>query len=307
MPKIQRTLVTFTFKGSRFEDHGIDLDVLPDLVAYKTLLAETAKELWRRHHPGRRRLPKNFEESLSLKFFEVQPGSATVPLVREIEYEGQEPLPEALADELDQAITLVAETMRVADDGRLLPEEFPKSILPRFGDYGKTLRPDESFEVLPAAWQTPARYTGAVRERLSTWADGPYEDLVDLVATVTMARVTRPRMALLLDDGTEVEAPFAAEQEDAVITALKQHATARLRVRGRGQFSGAGTLVRLLETHHVSLLPEGEIPYDYSAKPIWEEIDELIQSIPPEEFDRLPVDGAEQHDHYIYGTPKRPK
>ena len=26
-----------------------------------------------------------------------------------------------------------------------------------------------------------------------------------------------------------------------------------------------------------------------------------------EEWDKLPVDGAEQHDHYIYGTPKRPR
>lgn len=41
-------------------------------------------------------------------------------------------------------------------------------------------------------------------------------------------------------------------------------------------------------------------------KPIWEEIEELTASIPEEEFLKLPVDGAEQHDHYIYGTPKRP-
>jgi Arc/MetJ-type ribon-helix-helix transcriptional regulator len=43
-----------------------------------------------------------------------------------------------------------------------------------------------------------------------------------------------------------------------------------------------------------------------SHKPIWEVADELRKSIPPEEWAKLPVDGAEQHDHYIYGTPKRP-
>jgi hypothetical protein len=32
----------------------------------------------------------------------------------------------------------------------------------------------------------------------------------------------------------------------------------------------------------------------------------LSESIPPEELANLPVDGASQHDHYIYGTPKRP-
>jgi Arc/MetJ-type ribon-helix-helix transcriptional regulator len=41
-------------------------------------------------------------------------------------------------------------------------------------------------------------------------------------------------------------------------------------------------------------------------KPIWEEIEELTSNIPDEEFLKLPVDGAEQLDHYIYGLPKRP-
>jgi Arc/MetJ-type ribon-helix-helix transcriptional regulator len=41
-------------------------------------------------------------------------------------------------------------------------------------------------------------------------------------------------------------------------------------------------------------------------KPIWEVIEEITREIPDEEFLKLPVDGAEQHDHYLYGTPKRP-
>ena len=43
-----------------------------------------------------------------------------------------------------------------------------------------------------------------------------------------------------------------------------------------------------------------------AEKPIWEVIDELRKSVPPEEFLKLPKDGAEQLDHYIYGSPKRP-
>jgi Arc/MetJ-type ribon-helix-helix transcriptional regulator len=41
-------------------------------------------------------------------------------------------------------------------------------------------------------------------------------------------------------------------------------------------------------------------------KPIWEEFEEITAGIPDEEWAKLPTDGAEQHDHYIYGTPKRP-
>jgi hypothetical protein len=40
-------------------------------------------------------------------------------------------------------------------------------------------------------------------------------------------------------------------------------------------------------------------------KHIWEIADELFDDIPEEELERLPTDGAAQHDHYIYGTPKR--
>jgi Arc/MetJ-type ribon-helix-helix transcriptional regulator len=41
-------------------------------------------------------------------------------------------------------------------------------------------------------------------------------------------------------------------------------------------------------------------------KPIWEIADDLSKSIPAEEWAKLPADGAEQLDHYIYGSPKRP-
>jgi hypothetical protein len=43
-----------------------------------------------------------------------------------------------------------------------------------------------------------------------------------------------------------------------------------------------------------------------ACKPIWEVAAELRKSVPPEEWAKLPVDGAAQHDHYIYGTPKHP-
>ena len=41
-------------------------------------------------------------------------------------------------------------------------------------------------------------------------------------------------------------------------------------------------------------------------KPIWEVFQEISASVPDEVWDALPTDLSEQHDHYIYGTPKRP-
>lgn len=40
---------------------------------------------------------------------------------------------------------------------------------------------------------------------------------------------------------------------------------------------------------------------------VGERIAALARDLPQDVIDSLPVDGASQHDHYIYGTPKRPE
>ena len=56
--------------------------------------------------------------------------------------------------------------------------------------------------------------------------------------------------------------------------------------------------------------PEAQPPAGVAAaqesKPIWDEVLELTADVPAQEWDQLPGDLAEQHDHYVYGTPKRP-
>jgi hypothetical protein len=39
--------------------------------------------------------------------------------------------------------------------------------------------------------------------------------------------------------------------------------------------------------------------------PIWERIAELAEEIPDEAIADIPVDGATEHDHYLYGSPKK--
>jgi hypothetical protein len=40
-------------------------------------------------------------------------------------------------------------------------------------------------------------------------------------------------------------------------------------------------------------------------RPIWERIASLAASLPQDAIAQLPPDGASQHDHYLYGTPKK--
>ncbi len=40
-------------------------------------------------------------------------------------------------------------------------------------------------------------------------------------------------------------------------------------------------------------------------KPIWEVIQKISATVPDEVWDTVPTDLAAEHDHYLYGTPKR--
>ncbi len=41
------------------------------------------------------------------------------------------------------------------------------------------------------------------------------------------------------------------------------------------------------------------------TRPIWEVIAEISSEIPDEEWEKLPSDGSVNHDHYLYGAPKK--
>ncbi len=42
-----------------------------------------------------------------------------------------------------------------------------------------------------------------------------------------------------------------------------------------------------------------------NSRPIWEIITEISSRIPLEEWEKLPSDGSINHDHYLYGAPKK--
>ena len=53
------------------------------------------------------------------------------------------------------------------------------------------------------------------------------------------------------------------------------------------------------------LLGESQSAQPSTARPIWEIFERLSRQVLPEEWSKLPSDGAEQHDHYLYSAPKR--
>jgi hypothetical protein len=42
-----------------------------------------------------------------------------------------------------------------------------------------------------------------------------------------------------------------------------------------------------------------------APEPFWKAFTQRMHSLPGEAFEALPTDGASEHDHYLYGSPKK--
>lgn len=73
---------TLRFDGERFEGHALDVECTQELIAYRNLVLECAKSLWRVKYPNRSNLPRGFEKGFRLQFNRLGDGSAVVPLQR---------------------------------------------------------------------------------------------------------------------------------------------------------------------------------------------------------------------------------
>jgi predicted DNA-binding ribbon-helix-helix protein len=69
--------------------------------------------------------------------------------------------------------------------------------------------------------------------------------------------------------------------------------------------TGAASSLREVTSEEQASQAGAAVRTPKSDRPIWEEIAEIMSLVPEEDLATLPTDLAEQHDHYLYGTPKR--
>jgi hypothetical protein len=300
-------LVKQKFSGPRFVDHGLDVDVLPELIAYKKLLIETAKEIWWRKHPGRERIQRNFEASLRLKFYRLAEGSVAVPLEREIEVEegllNFEPVP----DELDEAARILEEAIDAASADAPLPSDFPKNVIPLFEQLGKTLEPDDSIEFEPpprARARKKVVYTPQTRSRMIERATGEYTDVVNVSGEIRAADLDGGNFTLRREDGSKVSGKFSPEHEAQITEALKEHASCSLQAEGTATFFPNGEIKRIENIASLTISPRTTVEHTAQAKSIWEIAEEIRKSVPQTEWKKLPKDASINVDHYLYGHRK---
>lgn len=296
-------MASLRFDGERFKGHALDVECTQELIAYRNLVLECAKSLWRVKYPNRSNLPRGFEKGFRLQFNRLDGGSAVVPLQRVRTGDMQTELD--LTDEFDEAVGLIDQAIRAANDDDLLPVGLPSNVIPLFRDFGKTLHDDEVLFTRGRDSASEAPYTAKARKRLAEWVESTYEDMVTVSGEVRMANVGPGRFALQVNHAggqSVVEGKFSPQDESKVLEALRQHQSARLQVRGVGEF---GTTDRLLKrfsrVDQVDFVAE-EISYDESAAPIWEQLNAIGQEAPSSAWETVPTDLSIRLDEIVYGA-----
>ncbi len=302
MPGQWKEVARLRFCGERFRDHALDLSAVTELRQFQEIVEETAKALWRAAHPDRERLPAHFEERTRLCLRRIDDGSATAPLEVYLEPQEQTEFWEPEPVEVNEAVALTYQVLESASRGAEIPSAVPRNLITQFAEFGKTLGEADEVELQPPNATTPVRINRAVREHLASYAEQPQSTVVDLTGECLEADVRRGRFQIWVDAQTSVQATFDATQEESVTSALKEHRSVRIRVRGSADMSPQGKPLRFTSIESLELVPVGEKEFDFAAPTVEEELSAIWADVPATEWARLPTNLTDNLDDYLYGA-----
>jgi hypothetical protein len=296
-----KEVARLTFRGPRYDQRALDLAALGKLATFQRLISETAKALWRANNPDRARLPQHFEKRVGICLRTICDGSTVAPLEVLVDESEHGILPGAETPEIDGAVDLAQEVFDAVEREAPLPERLPRSLIADYAKFGEELSPENSFEFCRPG-KAPSRVKPEHGRRLLGFQDAPHETRVEMIGEVLEADVRQKRFQLWTDDGNKVPVNFADEHETQVTTALKEHRSVRIRVKGIGEVSSSGRTTMIRQVEELAIQPVGEVAYDRSARPIEDVLAEIAAGVDEAEWQKVPTDLSEHHDRYLYGT-----
>jgi hypothetical protein len=238
--------VRVRFAGGRFDSHTIPFEVLPDLAAYRELVVEVAKHLYRQRNPDRQRVPKRFAESFQLGLGQVVRGnSATALGLRFDAIEDAEPQVELAfplhSQYFEDARNLIDRVIAAANDDRAMPSDFPRDMLGRFNRFGQSLKAGEHAELSHSS-VAPVRYDGVTRKRIVLSANPTYEDVIDQKFTLTGGDLHRNMVHVIDDSGGHFD--FLVDSDETCEKAISRRRH-QIRLVGTGQYDRQDRLCKI--------------------------------------------------------------
>lgn len=136
--------LTLKYVGERFAGGILPVGVLSDLPAFRDLLVAFAKEEWKSLNPGRKRVPKGFDDSLALSLTSIEEGSA-LPQLKWEEPDPQSELP-GMTTEIGSILeTAHQRVIELIGGGQV--DNLSSEKIRALNRFGAGLQPDEKIEI----------------------------------------------------------------------------------------------------------------------------------------------------------------
>jgi len=298
-----KELVSLTFQGDRFRDHALDLSSLSELPRFQKIVSELARTLWKAAHPDRERLPARFDEQTRLWLRRIDPGSAVAPLGTYVVPEEQQRIWDHEISAVEGAVDLTYEALLAAENDGLLPEGLPQALLPDLALLGSSLADGEELHVRVPNRRSPARVNSTTRQNWAKFAAAPHPSTIELVGECLEVDVKHGRFQLWTDAKACVQVAFDASQEETVTSALKDHHSIRIGVRGLAEVSPEGKPLRFTAVDSLKLVVPGATLFDEAVPSIETQLAAIWSDVGASEWDHLPKNFTDNLDQHIYGSP----
>lgn len=250
MDERTETFARLRLSGARFEDQGMPVSSLVELVAYQELILGVAKARFRHLNPARRRVPKRFGDRLQLRIRSVEQGSV-VPVLERVRMAQELPL----TDEFDEARELIAGAVAAVAAGAPLPDAFPRDALVLFNRFGQSLEDDEAIELRSGTAPSGPRYSRSVRRQLLLTNGSYVQQEVHVIGWVT--EIDAVRMSCTIRLYPEAPSYVRGPLDEVTFGPVKELLTPNgegpmVAIVGTGVFNADGRLLRLDSIHDIS-------------------------------------------------------
>lgn len=220
-----------TFRGGRFDQHTVPVDVLAELATLQQAILALATKEFKRRNPTRRRRPAGFTRSARLYLSATEHNCLTAVVTRDAAplLPNIDPvLVDVFAVARQQLFDVIERGPRPDDDQAML------KVVKRLGE---RLDAEESIELRVTTSDPPARVDLGSRERVARALQEPVEQVTELEGEVDRIDDSREQFALKLRNGRVVTVALDRAARGEVAEAFSQRPAVRLRVRGRVQWS----------------------------------------------------------------------
>ena len=207
-----------TLEGERFQDHTVPLELFKDFAALQEMLIEVAKWEFRKSHPDRERIPRNFTNGLDLHLEAVEEGSA----ILKISLVFASLFPTSNLSYFEQAKSDIVAAVAAAEGGRA--PSLPPRYLNYFDRFGRGLRSGESISFQDGEGR--ATLTPQTRQQLMRYAaTKEWTEEAVLRVRVPEADKGRSSFEMELNDGSKLSGTLGDLYRDAVLQAFHNYNT----------------------------------------------------------------------------------